>query len=435
MPLKTNGEYVSLADSPAQRADTTEDWELEGQAGAWHYVTVLGETDPAGRFRIGLTADYLLIQRKGAAGEAGWATPTEIVRLSATGLSILTGTAIGAEAGEILSRRGAIALMVVRIASAVQDGETVDLGDDKYEFFTEDAEALDNAGAIGVDVSGGSTVKSQGTLTMDTQPTPTDTVTIGVGAGEKVYTWVASGAASEGEINVGADLAAAKVNFVAAVNGTDGWNTAHTQVTAAAFSGDDCVLTAIKGGTFGDTIATTETFTEGTNVFDDATLGTTTAGVDPTAAEASDALIAAINASATEAVRAVDIGANEVLVLRTTAGVNTDAAAEDMGGANNAVAAAAFFGGQAAAAGKLALASRVPTATEVALGNMHFGLDFDPVFVQVLVTVTSSGLQKAWDGLVTIVPAAGDDPAYVTVDNSGSTDWAATDTVRIAALA
>ena len=42
------------------------------------------------------------------------------------------------------------------------------------------------------------------------------------------------------------------------------------------------VITAITKGVTGDEIATTETFTAGTNVFDAATLGTTTAGVDGT---------------------------------------------------------------------------------------------------------------------------------------------------------
>lgn len=122
-------------------------------------------------------------------------------------------------------------------------------------------------------------VASQGTLTMDTQPTADDTMTIGT----KTYTFTADGTAAEdGEIDVGADLADAKTLVVAAINGTDSINTAHTQVTAAAFVGDDMVITASTKGVAGDLIATTETFTAETNVFDEATLGTTTAGVNGT---------------------------------------------------------------------------------------------------------------------------------------------------------
>lgn len=122
-------------------------------------------------------------------------------------------------------------------------------------------------------------VASQGTLTVDTQPTVGDTITIGT----KTYTVTTDGtASSDGEVDAGADLADFKTLIVAAINGTDGINTAHTQVTAAAFSGDDCVITASTKGTSGDSIATTETFTTGTNTFDGNTLGTTTAGVDGT---------------------------------------------------------------------------------------------------------------------------------------------------------
>lgn len=119
-------------------------------------------------------------------------------------------------------------------------------------------------------------------LTMDTQPTANDTITIGT----TVYTWVASGAEA-GEINVGADLAAAKLNLVAAINGTDSINTAHTFVTAAAFSGDAMTITAITKGTAANSIATTETFTAGTNVWAGATM---TGGVNGTVAAAETVL-------------------------------------------------------------------------------------------------------------------------------------------------
>jgi hypothetical protein len=122
-------------------------------------------------------------------------------------------------------------------------------------------------------------VASQGTLTVDTQPTAGDTMTIG----GKVYTFTADGtAAADGEIDVGVDLAGAQANIVAAINGTDGINTAHPLVSAAAFSTNASVITALTKGAAGDDIATTETFTAATNVFDAATLGTTTAGVNGT---------------------------------------------------------------------------------------------------------------------------------------------------------
>lgn len=116
-------------------------------------------------------------------------------------------------------------------------------------------------------------VKATGTLTMDTQPTATDTVTVG----SITYTWIAAGAVA-GQINLGADLAAAKVNFVAAINGTDGINAANPYASAAAFIAHVCTLTARVAGPTGSTVATTETFTAVTNIFNATTLGGTVEG-------------------------------------------------------------------------------------------------------------------------------------------------------------
>lgn len=126
------------------------------------------------------------------------------------------------------------------------------------------------------------------TLTIDTQPTAGDTMTIGT----KIYTFTADGtAADDGEIDVGADLADAKTLIVAAINGTDGINDASAFVTAAAFVGDVCTLTAIAG-VAGDAVVCTETFTAATNVFAAANLatGTVTFTLQTSATQAANAL-------------------------------------------------------------------------------------------------------------------------------------------------
>jgi len=129
-------------------------------------------------------------------------------------------------------------------------------------------------------------VVASGTLTVDTQPTVGDTMTIGT----KVFTFTVGAAAADGEIFVGADLPAAKVNIVAAINGSDSVNTASAFVTAAAFSTNDCTLTALVGGVIGNATVTTETFDEGTNVFAAATL---TSGVNGTVPAAAYAMLVA----------------------------------------------------------------------------------------------------------------------------------------------
>jgi len=133
-------------------------------------------------------------------------------------------------------------------------------------------------------VRGDRAVAAQGTLTMVTKPTADDTVTIN---GE-VLTWVAALTAT-GQLLIGADVTASQAALNAALVDRDNGGTLHTlsdasytamEVTAIDFAANDMVITAAVKGTAGNSIATTETFTAGGNVFDAATLGTTTAGLD-----------------------------------------------------------------------------------------------------------------------------------------------------------
>jgi len=182
-------------------------------------------------------------------------------------------------------------------------------------------------------------------------------------------------------------------------------------------------------------VADTETVTIGGDVyeFDRAANGVTagriavTGHADDTPANATDALIATINASGRESVTAVDISANEILLLSDSPGAVVLALAETMAGSNNVVSAAAMYGGAAAAAKRVATAVRVPNATEVALGNLHFGFDFTPTLVQVTVRTTSTGVVAAWDGATTI------SGTRVILDNTGSVDWATTSTIYLVA--
>lgn len=124
--------------------------------------------------------------------------------------------------------------------------------------------------------------RSKGKLTLAVQPIAADTMTIGA----TVYTFRALVDFNvPGEVLLGADVAATRVNLVAALQGTDGVNSADPAVTVVAFNGTTLVITAIVPGAAGDSIATTETFTSGSNVFDAATLGTESAGGQDSAAE------------------------------------------------------------------------------------------------------------------------------------------------------
>lgn len=199
------------------------------------------------------------------------------------------------------------------IAGVVLDGEMFSIGDQIYELCADDAQSLTYPGNTPVDISN-HTAPSAGTLTMDTQPISGNTLTIGT----KVYTFVPVGTdTADGEVSIGADLAEAQANLVAAINGTDGISFAHPLVYAGDFAANDCVITALVGGAAGDLIATNETFTAATNIFAAAALGN---GADCLAADAVTAIVAAVTASDTKGVGAVDGAGNTVVLTADAAG-------------------------------------------------------------------------------------------------------------------
>lgn len=118
---------------------------------------------------------------------------------------------------------------------------------------------------------------------------------------------------------------------------------------------------------------------------------------------------------------------NEVLIVGASVGVLALATTETLAGANNAWSAATMTGGLAVGLKKVLRVSRVPTAVEVAVGKMYFPIDFTPSVVIVQVRVTATGVPVAWVGAKILAAN------LITIDNSGATDWAATDTVDVVA--
>ena len=217
---------------------------------------------------------------------------------------------------------------ILTISGVCVDGETLTIGADVYELLADAAQTKTVSTNIAIDIMA-KTTKASGTLTVDTKPTAGDTLTIG----SKTYIFVPVGTANAaGEISIGADAAGAQANIVAAINGTDNVNAPHPSVTAAAFAANACAITALVGGTVGNAIATTETFTAGTNIFAAATL---TTGADCTAANATTAIVAAITASDTQGVGAVKGTGSSVVLTAKTAGIlgNTVAISKTMANA------------------------------------------------------------------------------------------------------
>lgn len=211
------------------------------------------------------------------------------------------------------------AAKTLTISGVVIDGETVAIdnpeveGVDTYEFAADVALSVAE-GNIAVNINA-ATVKATDGLTMDTNPTAGDTMTIGT----KVFTFVPNGTANaDGEIDVEALLAGTQTNVIAAIKGTD-HNDPHPLVTCDdAFLADVLAITALVGGTAGNNIATTETFTAGTNVFSAVALQN---GTDCSATDAVTALVAAITASDTQGVGAADGAGDTVDLTADVAGV------------------------------------------------------------------------------------------------------------------
>ena len=260
------------------------------------------------------------------------------------------------------SQPNVAAAETLTISGVVIDGETATAGR-VYEF---DGDGNVGVGNVAVDISASMTA-SQGTLTIAEPLTIGDTIQIGT----KTYVFVANGTGNtDGEIDLGADEAASKVNIVAAVMGTDGYNVANADVTMAAFSGDDAVITAVVPGAVGDTIVTAEIgqgMTHASNVFDAATLGTTTAGVDCSAANAVTALVAAITGDSSAVVTAVDGAGDTVDVTAVTTGVAGNSIASTDTMANGAWGAATLSGGVAALASRIGITLTDASAETVAL--------------------------------------------------------------------
>ena len=200
----------------------------------------------------------------------------------ATGVSAASSTVAGSSLGvsDIISKVSDVHAQLMRNNAAdgalfgVVDPERASLMSQAIianGFNLADAQLMNGkfGSALGFDWYVSNNLKYSVTMTNDTQPTAGDTLTI---AGV-TWTCVADGtAASAGEVNIGADLADWKTIIVKAINGTTSTDyvdvsTANrrklqnAQVTAAAFSSDDCTITG-----YGK-LSASETFTAATNVF------------------------------------------------------------------------------------------------------------------------------------------------------------------------
>lgn len=322
---------------------------------------------------------------------------------------------------------GQCAMNVLRLASAGKNLETITTGTDIFEINTQTGR--DVSPHIPIDCIATS-VQAQGTLTS----ADTGAFTAGkiVTIGTKVYTFRATitGASVDGDVLAGANGDAGLTNLMNAINlGTGAGTTYAAAMTAGpassgAVTAHALVITALAGGTAGNSL--TFSTDEAKLSVDAATLGTTTAGVDPTATNVATAFVLAMNTSGTLGLVAEKISANEVVVALQPPSVSTMATTETLAGSNNAWDQTTLRGGKAAGLRRRSKQKRVPTTQEVTLTHMHFEFDFAPSLAEIRVVVTATpGLNVAFDGSVEI---SGD---RVTIIDGGSTHLATTQTVFV----
>jgi hypothetical protein len=190
------------------------------------------------------------------------------------------------------------------LTGVVVDGELINIGGEIYEIDTDGVLGDSN---LAIDVSAFA-VASQGTITVSGTPVAEETMEIN----SIIYTFKAARALAN-EITINADNAAQVLNIVAAVTADD------SGVVATDGAGDTVVITAFTPGVAGDLITLTESAT-GIAVDGAGTLGTTTAGVDCTAANADGVMVTAIT-SQSEIVVATQGAGTTVLVTMLIAGI------------------------------------------------------------------------------------------------------------------
>lgn len=311
---------------------------------------------------------------------------------------------------------------LLRVASAVAEGETVTIGNFVIEVDTDDSYTT---GRIRINLSGSNAAAAAGTLTSTgVNVTDGDTVTLGA-----VTYRFKDTMAQANDVKRGSDAATTLANLKKAINATGTAGTeyfagtvVHPTIIAGAITSTTLAVAARVKGTAGNSLASTET--AATLSFGAAALA---GGVDATAAEFTDAFVLAVNGAST-GWRATELAGNYVFVQEATpVGVNASTAfTETLAGTNNAWAAATARVGNGPAAGaeNVVMVKRTPTTLEVTAQNMAFPFSFNPTVAEVTVR-TSAGVARAWDGALTI---SGN---LVLVTSSGSTDVAADDIVTV----
>lgn len=242
---------------------------------------------------------------------------------------------------------------------------------------------------------------------------------------------------TDGHVLLGADAAMTISNLFAAINADStgagsrfaAATTANSNVYASSLTSSTLTITADASGSQANSITVGRAWATNSGWASGDASGNSTLTGGAGAPSVSDPFLATnivrgFNLSNRVQMYAQVVDTNQIAFFNAYTGNSSNACTETIAGATWS--ATTTYGGVSGdPIPTTTVLSRVPTADEVTRGKMHFFFPFPPRAVFVQVVVTSSGVPTAWVGAIT---KSGN---RVTLDNSGATDWAATDTVNV----
>lgn len=320
---------------------------------------------------------------------------------------------------------GARALNILTLNTNVNDQETFTINGTVFELdFNVSTRVTNGNTAIRLSTNG---TRASSVLTFTNNAANREVITI---AG-KAYQFDTTLTNIDGHVLIGTLGADSISNLFRAINaGTTGAGTAfaaattaNSNVYASEFNSNTLTVQADAAGSQGNAITVSRTWATNTG-WAGATLTSGAGAVPATDPFLSTNIVRGFNLSNRVQMYAQVVDTNQIAFFNSYTGNSSNVCSEAIAGA--AWSSTTTYGGVAGdPIPTSTVVVRVPTADEVTRGKMHLYFPFTPRAVMVQVVVTSSGAPTVWDGAVT---QSGN---RVTLDNSGSTDWATTDTVKV----